>query len=396
MDPNGPIALRFPLVARVRPVCLPLPARVARLAELADAAQRDAYQGLASSVFNQAALLASDLGLPDVARQWCHRHAAAYLRACPLGGMEAIRALEPLINLARLHIRAGHGDQAHRMLRSLYDAIAEGTAVMFDGITMPADLTVTEADRQEVHQWLWRVIIADGTRALTTAGRWQEALGHLQHHHGVGRRMLDGRQVAILACATTGDYDGARHLLTDTAPGEPWENEVTACLTALCVPPRRRPASHDIDTMLDHCRRLGFQPGLAVFHTRLVLSAVDAGRLSRNPRVGTQARELTDQIVQIGDGYAARDILAHQGCVSLLTGQQMRRLAQTRDACALGRRTTPPGLASALDISEAVLTRTLTADLQRPDRERANADQLAASGHYARVASPATRLPVAT
>ncbi len=372
MDPTGPIALRFPLIARVRPPCLPLPARVAKLAELADAAQRDAYHGEASSVFNQAALLASDLSLPGLARQWCHRHAAAYLRACPLVGMNAIRALEPLVNLARLHIRADHGDQAHQMLRSLYDAIADGTAVIIDGVTVPADLTVTDADRQEVHQWLWRVIIADGTRALTTAGRWQEALGHLQRHHGVGKRMLDGRQVAALARATTGDYAGARQLLTGTAPGEPWENAVTACLTALCV---------HIDTMLDHCRRLGFQPGLAVFHTRLVLSAVDAGRLSCNPRVGTQARELAVQIVQVGDGHAAREILAHEGCVSLLTEQQMQGLAQAVDACAFGRRTMPPGLASALDISEAVITRTLTADLQRPDRGQADAHRLAARVH---------------
>lgn len=35
----------------------------------------------ASAVHNRAALLASDCGLPDLAREWCHRHADAYLRA---------------------------------------------------------------------------------------------------------------------------------------------------------------------------------------------------------------------------------------------------------------------------------------------------------------------------
>jgi hypothetical protein len=361
MDPTGPVALRFPLVARVRPVCLPLPARAGRIAELANAAERDACQGLASSVFNQAALLASDLDLPDVARQWCHRHASAYLHACPLGGMDAVRALEPLVNLARLRIRAGHGDQAHRMLLSLCEAVTEGTAVMLDGIWVPADLTATDADRREVRQWLWRVIIADGTRALTAAGRWQDALTHLQHHRGVGRHILDGRQVAVLARATTADYDGAQQLLADTAPGEPWENAVTACLTALCRPPHRRPANSDIDTLLDRCCRLDFQAGLVVFHTRLVLSAVDASHLSSHPRLRTQAIELTDRIVEIGDGYAAREILAHDGCVSLLTQQQTRRLARTVDVCALGRRAIPSVLTSALDTSEAVITRTLRA-----------------------------------
>lgn len=106
MDPHGATARRFPLVARVRPPCLPLHTRIDKLTELADTALTQAYQGLASSVFNQAALLASDLDLPDLARQWCHQHAAAYLQHTPLTGMDAIRALEPIVNLARLHIRA--------------------------------------------------------------------------------------------------------------------------------------------------------------------------------------------------------------------------------------------------------------------------------------------------
>jgi hypothetical protein len=42
MDPNGPIAQRFPLVPRVRPVCLPLTTRIGNLAELADTAEREA------------------------------------------------------------------------------------------------------------------------------------------------------------------------------------------------------------------------------------------------------------------------------------------------------------------------------------------------------------------
>jgi hypothetical protein len=67
--------------------------------------------------------------------------------------------------------------------------------VTVDGITVPTDLTATQADRDEVRQWLWRVILADGARALITAGHWKEALAHVQRHHGVGERMLDGRQV---------------------------------------------------------------------------------------------------------------------------------------------------------------------------------------------------------
>jgi hypothetical protein len=111
MDPHGPIAQRFPLVARFRPPCLPLPERVRGLVELADTAVKKSDQGLASAAYNQAALIASDLGLPDLAREMCHQHAAAYLHACPLSGMSAIRGLEPVVNLARLQIRASHTDE---------------------------------------------------------------------------------------------------------------------------------------------------------------------------------------------------------------------------------------------------------------------------------------------
>lgn len=83
MDPYASIARRFPLISRFRPACLPLPQRVRALVELSATAQTKADQGLASAVYNQAALLASDLGLPDLARQWCHQHAAAYLHATP-------------------------------------------------------------------------------------------------------------------------------------------------------------------------------------------------------------------------------------------------------------------------------------------------------------------------
>jgi hypothetical protein len=63
--------------------CLPLPERVRALADLAGTAVKESDQGLASAVYNQAALIASCLGLPDLARELRHQHAAACLQACP-------------------------------------------------------------------------------------------------------------------------------------------------------------------------------------------------------------------------------------------------------------------------------------------------------------------------
>lgn len=230
MDPNGPIARRFPLIARFRPACLPLPQRVQTLTALADQSEQDNDQGAASSVHNQAALLASDVGLPDLAREMCHAHAHAYLQACPLPAMSAIRGLEPLVNLARLKTRAGRADAGRGALTALFEAVTNAASLEYDGLTVPKDLVATAQDRQEVRTWLWRVLLADGTRTLTAAGRWSEAETHIAQHRGVGQRMLDGRQVAIVAALVEGDHERASRLLAETAPGDPWERNVTLSL----------------------------------------------------------------------------------------------------------------------------------------------------------------------
>ncbi|WP_406086354.1 hypothetical protein [Kitasatospora purpeofusca] len=344
MHPTGPIARRFPLVARIRPACLPLDARVGRLTELADTASRQNDPGQASIVFNQAALLASDLALPDYARELCHRHAALHLTRGPLPAMSAIRGLEPVVNLARLHIRAGHHDRGHHLLLDLYRTLATATEAVLDGITVPARLTETDQQRVEVRAWLWRVVLADGTRALTATGRWSEALRHIEEHRGIGRRMLDGRQVAVLAAATTGDLPAALTLLDGTEPGDPWEDAVTAVLTALCRPGDHRAAEHAIG----HC--LAFEPeqGMVVFGTRLSLAALDAADPDA-PAARRLLAQLTSRTGGVGDGYALRDLLAHEGVRRRLDPSRGAELERVLASCALGSGALPDALCIRLE-----------------------------------------------
>lgn len=344
MHPTGPVAQRFPLLPRTRPACLSLDVRIDRLAELADDAVRQADEGLASTVLNRTALLLSDLDLPDRARALCHRHAEHYLTRGPQPTASAIRSLEPVVNLARLHIRAGRHQHGHRLLLDLYDAVTTATATAFDGITVPARLTETDEQRAEVRTWLWRAVIADGTRALTAAGRWHDALRHIEEHHGIGRRILDGRQTAVLAAATTGDRPTALALLHDTEPGEPWENAVTAALLALCDPGDRHAAEHAaaLWTALDA------DEGQAVFTTRLALTVLDATEPG-TPAARDLARTAADRIGASGDGYALRDLLAHPTARAALAPDRAAALEQTLAACALGSRTIPADLDRRLD-----------------------------------------------
>ncbi|MFJ4686208.1 hypothetical protein [Streptomyces sp. NPDC088789] len=348
MDPHGPIAQRFPLVARFRPACLPLPQRVHALVDLADTAVRKADQGLASAVYNQAALIASDLDLPGLAREMCHQHAAAYLDACPLPGMSAIRGLEPVVNLARLQIRSGHPDEGRQRLLDLYAAVETGATARFDGVEVPADLATTDADRQEVRAWLWRVLLADGTRTLTTAGRWAEALKHIKSHRGVGNRMLDGRQVAVLSALISGDTASAAGLLHDTVLCDPWEETVTACLTVL----RRREAQQPFDGHLleltsDYLHRQA-EPGMTVFDIRLGLTVLDSIGSSDAPAAHRVVENLHHRTTEAEDGYAARAVLAHPLFLTLATERGVQECHELVNACALGAGTIPKDLHSAL------------------------------------------------
>ncbi|MFJ1599638.1 hypothetical protein [Streptomyces sp. NPDC088261] len=344
MDPHGRIAQHFPLVARFRPACLPLPKRVSALVDLADAAVRKTDQGLASAVYNQAALIASDIGLPDLARELCHRHAAAYLHACPLPAMSAIRGLEPVVNLARLQIRAGRGDDGRRRLLDLYEAVKTGSTVRFEGVAIPADLTATDEDRQEVRAWLWRVLLADGTRTLTTEGRWAEALTHIEAHRGVGSRMLDGRQVAVLAALVRGDTAGAAVLLADTTPGDPWEQAVAACLTVLC----RRAAGQSVqDHLADLVRAYSertAEPGMTVFDIRLGLTVLDAIGSPEETAAQHIVKELQRRTKDSEDGYAARETLAHPLFAALATDRQQQDCRALVRASALRAGAVPHGL----------------------------------------------------
>ncbi|HEX5115969.1 MAG TPA: hypothetical protein VFW65_12295 [Pseudonocardiaceae bacterium] len=359
MEPTGQFARRFPLVARPRPACVPLTQRVADLCDRARRAQRSGDLAEASAVHNQAALVASDCALPDLARQWCHRQANVYLRAHPLGAQVARHALEPLTNLARLYIREGQGERAFDLMDTLFAAVSSRAEAVVDGVEIPADLTDSEQAHQEIRRWLWAVLLATGARALAVAGRWTDARDRLRDYKGIGRRMLDGRQVEVIAAATSGDSEQARALLDDTAPGEPWENAVTACLTVMC---RSSHGIADTDGLLAQYYTLDTSsPGLMVFRTRLGLSFVDAIGGVDDLRARRIAVDLIDCTAVSHDGYVARDVLAHNGCRELLTGAQEQALTDLVEACALGCGAFPAplltNLTAALSSVEEIMAR---------------------------------------
>ncbi|WP_329175148.1 hypothetical protein [Streptomyces sp. NBC_01477] len=319
--------------------------------------------GVASTVYNQAALLASDVGLPDIARTICTQHANLYLRSAPLTHEAAIRALEPVVNLARLQVRAGQPDTARQHLSTLFDSVTHKQPAQIESVAIPADLVATDADRREVRTWLWTILLADGTRALTSAGRWNDALDHIQRHHGLAQRMLDGRQVAVLAALNDGATAHAQDLLTHTKPGEPWEAAVRDSLTVMSLRAAdqewHRPLQHLVTTYLD----LPDVEGLTAFTTRFGLAVLD---LLETPDAAAARQVMADlhrRAMWANDGYAAGDALSHPQSRRLASEQEFKNSQRLLNACALQSGTFPRELRDrikdALRMSQRVIRENL-------------------------------------
>lgn len=143
--------------------------------------------------------------------------------------------MEPLVNLARLQIRSGNGDAGYQLLDTLNSAVRAREEAIIDGRAVSFQhLTATKQDHQKLCQWLWAILLGDGTRALVAAGRWDRARTHAEHHRGVGNRLLDGRQVQAIARCIGGEPVLALKFLTDSTLSDEWEHAVAASLAALC------------------------------------------------------------------------------------------------------------------------------------------------------------------
>jgi hypothetical protein len=369
-DQAGQVVLTwFPLIARPRPPALPLDTRIATLSELAARPlEGTCHERMerAAEVLNKAALITSDCGMPGLARALCHRQHELFDRARPLPSWAAKLALQPILNIPRQLIREGQGNDAYAMLECLYQAARQRTAAVLDG--RPVDLsTVTLApdDHKTVCTLIWAALLADGTRALALAGRWREAADHAAQHRGVGMRLLDGRQAAILAQAHGGQVGEAAAMVEQSTITEPWEHAVQALLRVVCMQMAGTTARPHIAAMLTAARALTEErdQSTAVMRTRAGLIALDLAGTGDEPQV----RPLCAALIAAAacDAYAARDVLTrHLACQSI-TAKERLDLYDLVQASGLGAGTIPKSmhdrLLAAVDCAEIILKRELEA-----------------------------------
>ncbi|MDX6743617.1 hypothetical protein [Actinocorallia sp. A-T 12471] len=334
------IARRFPLVPRPTPPCHPLEVRVRQITDLADNGAHgnpDQAATSAAQALNFAALIASDCGLPDLAHRLCRRQFEIFRAAGPFDAATAKLALQPLINLGRLHTRDDDGVTGHKLISTLYATVRRREAVLIDGIATDFDgFTRTPNDHREVVRWLWTVLLTDGTRALAQARCWDQALQHLHDHKGIGHGLLDGRQVAIIAHHALGDIRTFTDLLNATPTPTRWEAAVKATLTTL--------TGHGISntTLADSCLALDDDdPRHVLFRTRLGLAMLDLADEEPDRRL---VRAIESDALRTKDAYAARDILRSPAGQARISASARDTLTELLDASGLSQGTVPAEL----------------------------------------------------
>ncbi|WP_283135437.1 hypothetical protein [Rhizohabitans arisaemae] len=334
------IACRIPLVRRPKAPALPLDERINHLTTLAghpDGASHHDLVARASGVLNYAALIASDVGNPDLAAQLCWRQHRVFAKAGSLPQDIAVMSLMPLINISRLLTREGDGDGAYDVLRRLYRAAQRrGTTTICDHEVDLSAIIRTEATHRKICEELWMSILIDGARALARGGHWTKAAEAMTAYRGIGNRLLDGRQIKIMSLIERGLDQQAHAMIDSTTPAEPWENTVAALLRASCLPQTQVTRQPELDLALQSVLDLIAPPDSAtpVFQARIGLTALDLTCDQTSP----YAVLLRNTIVEVAilDAYAARDVLNHHLTRSHMTNGQTQRLDAVLTASGLG------------------------------------------------------------
>jgi hypothetical protein len=336
---------RFPLVGQARPTCPTLDLRLQEVTDAVAAAAHKGDDGMhdAAHAMNKSALIASDAGMADLARDLCWQHINAYRDlGRPLTFLECRYMLEPVHNLARLQIRAAQGTPALDVLESLHQAVTRRRDLTVDEQTLPTSNLVGEHhDEQSLRQWVWQQLIADGVRALALANRWPDAAAHASRHNGIGDHLLEGRQAAIIAHLVQNQTGQAADRLAQTTLTEPWETEVAPCLQAMCAA-----AAADEKTTIQHletahqrlrARTQGHH--YVSYRTRLGLTIATLAYGAHPTLAAKTAVQTTEEAINAADGYAARDVLGCTAIAASITSRQHHELTHIATSSGLGHET---------------------------------------------------------
>jgi hypothetical protein len=191
---------------------------------------------------------------------------------------------------------------------------------------------------------VWAALLADGTRALILSGRLRDAARHAEACHGIGDRLLDGRQAVILAHIDNGDVGQATTLVEQSNAVEPWERAVQGVLRAYCHLHAEADAEEATVGMLGSVLALVRRPDAmtTVFRVRLGLATLDLTDHYSATHVSNLCAELIG--AARSDGYAAREVLANPRLRLAMTAEEHKELSGILQFSGLGTRAVPASL----------------------------------------------------
>jgi hypothetical protein len=301
----------------------------------------------ACTAWNLASLIASDCAAPELAAELCERQFLLFQAHWPVAGRTAIAALQPLVNLARLDIRAGNPENAHHALEQAYHAVQHGGSAQIRGTTIPfGGFTGTTAARSKVLPWLRNVLLQDGTRALVSADRWEQAAENAARYDSRHEHLREGRQAQIITLARSGQPGAALALISTSMITQPWEQAVAACLRTYTRLAIGRSATDDLAHMLT-ATRLACQQAdrqTTMFQLRLSLTAAELATELDPTTASPFLAEIIEAAQQSADAYAAREVLSHPACQAHITPAQVTTTTLLVDRAGLGHCIIPPPL----------------------------------------------------
>jgi hypothetical protein len=316
--------------------------------------------------------------MADLARHLCWQHIDAYRRLRrPLTVLEARYLLEPVLNLARLELRADQGNAAVRLLEAMFQAVTRRSDLTIGAHTLPtANLVGATSEHRQLHEWAWLQLIGEGIRAHALASRWDNAAEHARRYKGIGVHLMEGRQTSIIAHCMAGNLAEGRTLLAQSEPTQPWEHEVAACLQVMCTEPSDALMMPYVTAaVLTYSAR---EPvaGYASYHARLGLTIAN----SVSPDLATDLlNHAAEDAIDSADGYTARDMLGFREPINGISDNQRSNLSRLATESGLGVETLPKPsllrLTAAADKAAAALDSPLTSG-SRADAGAATPDEV--------------------
>lgn len=372
--PGSPIALRavsyFPLVCRPRLTCPDLETRIAEVQRHANACEHQTEPAerrhRACVVWNLAALIAADCGMPNLAASLCERQFHIFHAVWPVTGRTAIASLQPLVNLVRLTHRAGDPHGAYQALCTINHAAHHGGKARVHGTAISFDRFVaTHADRHEAATWLRAIMLKDGTRLLATTGQWTRAAAHAALYDDAGESLRESRQTQIIGNLHNGHTGSALATLEASVTTELWELAVAACLRSYIDLRTNQLTPQGVAGALAMVRHAQQSPGqdTAHFHIRLGLTAVDLATERCPGHAEVLCTELIRAAAESEDAFAAREVLRHSRAREQMGPTERETLNTLVHRAGLGHGSISPplltDLLAAVESTENILIQTL-------------------------------------